>query len=113
MSECFVEFSHADTLLLFLSKSVLIVTSISAGLLTLVLIGCYIFDIFSLPIRSFDVLIALHFPHFKKHIFLSLISFITDIVNYGLGLFLAVTYASNFFCILNLFITDTIKKLKW
>jgi len=99
-------------LILLLSKVILIVPSVATALLTVVVIGFYIFDVFVLPIRTVDVLIAWYLPHFTKYTSNTLISLITDIVNYGLGIFLGATYASNFSCILHLFITNSIGKLK-
>jgi len=81
-------------------------------MLTVVGIGCYTFDIFVLPMRTVDVLVAWYLPHFNRHTFKMLMSLIADIVNYGLGCFLGITYVTNYSYILHLFITDSIGKLK-
>jgi len=112
MSECFVEFSHADGLILLLSKTIMIVCSGSGPLFGLVVIGFYIFDVSVLPIRTVDILMDWYRPNFTRYPLHTFISFIIDIVNYALGIFLAATYVTNYACILHLFITDTIGKLK-
>jgi len=110
MIEYFIEFSHAeaDGLLLFQSKFILFFISLATSLLTVSAIGCHIFDVYILPIRTIDVLVAWHLPHFAGYTLPTLISFIVDIVNFGLGMFLGSTFASNFGCILHFFITDFI-----
>jgi len=113
VKERFVEFSNADGLILLVSKIILIVPSVGAALLTVVVIGFYIFDVFVLPIRTVEVLVAWYIPHFTRNALHTFVSFITGIVNYGLSWFLAMAYVSNYFCILHLFITDSIGKLKW
>jgi len=112
MRECFVEFSHADGLMLLLSKIIMIVPSVPAALLTVVVIGFYIFDVFVLPIRTVEGLVAWYLPQFTRHPLQPLISFVTDILNYGLGCFLAVPYVTNYFSILHLLITASIGKLQ-
>jgi len=101
-----------DGLILFLSKMILIVPSVDAALLTVAVVGLYIFDVFVLPIKSVDVLVAWHFPTYTKYALVMLSSFIADVVNSGLGMFLTITYASNYSSILHFFITDSIGKLK-
>jgi len=98
--------------MLLLSKIIMIVPSVPAALLTVVVIGFYIFGVFVLPIRTVEVLVVWYLPHFTRHPLQTFFTLITDIVNYGLGNFLAVTYISNFFCILHFFITDTLGRLK-
>jgi len=108
----FVEINHADGLILLLSKFILIVPSMNVTVLTIVVLGCYTFDVLVLPIRTVDVLVAWYLPHFARYALNTFISFLADIVNFALGKFLGTTYASNFGCILHLFITDAIGKLK-
>jgi len=110
MNEYFVEFSHADGLILLLSKIILIVPSVLVALLVFVVIGLYMFDVFVLPMRTVDVLVAWYLPHYTRHALQTFVSFVTDIFGYGLNGFVGVTYASNYFCILHLFITDSIEK---
>jgi len=110
--ECFVEFSYKDGSILLLSKIILIVCSVSVALLTVVLTGFYVFNIFVLPTRIVDVLVVWYLPQFTRYALHPFVSFTIDIINLCLGNFLAITYASNFCCILHLFITDSIGKLK-
>jgi len=111
-NKCFVEFSHADGLILLLSKSIMIVCSGSGPVSVVVVIGFYIFDVCVLPIRTVDILMYWCRPHFTKYALNTFICFIIDIVNHALGIFLAATYVTNYSCILHLFITDTIGKLE-
>jgi len=112
IKECFVEFSHADGYILLLSKIKLLYCWVSAALVVVAVIGFYIFDVFVLPTRTVEVLTAWHLPHCTRYAFYTFISFITDIVGYGFGFFLATTYLSNYICPLYLFITDSVEKLK-
>jgi len=75
-------------------------------------IGFYIFDVFVLPIRTVEVLLDWYYPNFATYPLHRFIPFVTDIVSYGLGIFVAITYSSNYSSILHLFITDSIGKLK-
>jgi len=99
-------------LLLLLSKVILIVPSVGGSLLTVVVIGFYICDVFVLPIRTVDVLVAWYIPQFTRHALHTYVSFITDIVNCAHSWFLAMTFVSNYIGIFNFFITDSIEKLK-
>jgi len=112
VSECFVEFTHDDGLLLLLSKIILIVPSVGAALLTVVVVGFYIWDVFVLPIKTVEVLMAWYLPHFTRYALHNFVSFVTDIVSYGHSWFLAMTFVSNYISIFNFFITDSIEKLK-
>jgi len=112
MSKLFIEFIHENGLILLLSKIILMIGSVSAALVFVVIIGFYIFNVLVLPIRSVEVLMDWYLPHISKYGLHSFISFITDIVNCGLGNFLGITYVSNYFCILHFFITDSIGKLQ-
>jgi len=77
-----------------------------------VVLGFYISDVFVLPIRTVDVLLTWYLPHFTRYASHTFISFITDIVGYGLHFYLAATYTTNYVTVFNLFITDSIGKLK-
>jgi len=85
---------------------------VDAAFLTVGVIGLYIFDVFVLPIKSVDILVAWYLPNWTRCASVLLISFIADVVNFGLGMFLTITYVSNFSFILHFFITDLIGKLK-
>jgi len=100
-----------NEILLFLSEMILIVPAGSATLLSVVVIGCYIFDIVVLPIRAMDVLMAWHLDG-NGNLFYTLVCWCVDLIFVGQGAFLAITYASNYAGIIHLFITDSIGKLK-
>jgi len=110
--QIFVEFSHEDGLILLLSKTILIFCSLTAALLSVVIIGFYVFDVFVLPTRTIEVLMDWYLPHYAKFNLQKWISFITDLVSQGLGCFLGITNISSYCFILNFFITDSIRKLK-
>jgi len=94
---------------------ILIVPSISSALLIAFVIGCYAFDIFVLPIRTVEVMMAelvQSNSNSTTNLLNKAICCITDIIGFALSSFLAITYASNYSGILHLFITDAIGKLK-
>jgi len=107
-----LEFRHVNGIILLLSKMILIVPSISSALLVVVVIGCYVFDIFVLPIRTAEFMMAELVPSSTNDTLQKVICCITDIIGFVLSSFLGVTYASNYSGILHLFITDAIGKLK-
>jgi len=91
---------------------ILIVPSLSASLFPLIVVACYVFDVWFLPMRSLEVLISWNLPDLRRNSTQVVLSSIIDLACFGLGTFLAITYASNFSAIIHFFMTDAIGKLQ-
>jgi len=85
----------------------------TAFLLPSVVVSCYIFDIWILPMKSVETFVSLAFSgtKLKNHCLLLFSSCIIDIIFFGFGCFLAITYASNFSGIIHFFMTVSIGNL--
>jgi len=111
MISFFTEINHINKFILFISKSVLIVPSLSASLFPLIVTACYAFDVWCLPMRAFEVLMDGYLDDIETHV--SQIVFCTiDVVFFGVGSFLAITFCSNFSGIVHFFITDAVGKFQ-
>jgi len=108
----FSEIKYNNTFILIISKAILILFSLSVSLFPLIVIACYVFDIWILPMKTWMVLMDWYFPAFKEGLWQVVLSCTIDIVCFGLGIFLGATYASNFSAVIHLFMTDAIGKLE-
>jgi len=108
----FLEVKYVNRYILFLSKIILIVPSLSASLFPLMVIPCYVFDIWILPMRTLEALMNWHLSDLERSVAQIVLSCVTDMAFFAIGLFLAITYTSNFSAIIHFFITDAIGKLE-
>jgi len=114
ISLLFIDTNSSNGFILLLSKLVLVVPSLSLSVLLqpLVIIACYVFETWILPMKTLEVITGWHLPEFKHLCRLDrVLSCILDIVCFGRGNFLAVTYVTNVSLMIPFFIPDAIWKL--
>jgi len=107
----FLEIGYNNKYILLLSKTILIVPSLSVALSPFVIISWYILDIWILPMRTFQILIAGHAAGFTRYV-TQAFSCMIDILCAAWGYFLGLTYGTNFSAIIHLFMTDAIGKFQ-